>query len=76
MNRNAGPVQGNSMALSAVIDNRVSDCERRLEWLYARRRTEAKPGEPWKYDGAIEHAKRELAAAIERENQQPINLIL
>lgn len=67
MGRQIGPVEGNSLADCAVVCNTVADCIKRLELLYEDRAREAKPGEPWEYDCAIEHAKRELAAAIERE---------
>ena len=67
MSTQYGSLRGNSMGLSARPLSSVADCERRLKLLREDRAREVKPGEPWKYDGAIEHAKRELAAAIERE---------
>lgn len=65
-----GSLHGNSMGLSAVPLDNIEHCRERLTRLQAKRDRETKPGEPWEHDGAIEHAKRELAAAIEREQSE------
>lgn len=62
-----GSLQGNSMGLSAVPLNDVEHCKARIARLQAKRDREVQPGQSWEYDGAIEHAKQELAVAIKRE---------